>query len=167
MKKFKKIIVGSVLTMVITLISVTGVSAAQSGGYSTTVKKNGGLTYVTPETTASTNYYWGLNYIYSLSGGNIISRYYRYHNNTFYNQIGADIKHYSGTTNKGAVWSSQYKGLYNLPAYFGTGATAKICSGTGTDSTYCALSGRSYQMVLYNDSSVDSTIQAQFTLTEH
>ena len=74
MKKFYKIIAGSVLSLIIALSSITGVSAATSLGYSATVSA-GNEDHLITTTTPSQHYQWALNYMPTIDGDRITSKY--------------------------------------------------------------------------------------------
>lgn len=166
MKKIHKIITGSALSMIMAISSISGVSAATSISYSATVNKGGEPVTVTTANPSS-SYQWALNYLPTRKGGKVISQYHAAYGNSSFVQNGENIELAVSDPETSAIWKPS--GISNYPAFFGTAGTfkGKNCSGSYVSSSYCALNGRKYKLILKNTSPQNATVSGQYTLTEH
>lgn len=164
MKKSKKILLKGMLVMLMALMSIQGVDAAQSIGYTATVNTGGQKVLVTT-TTPSSNYTWALNYLTSIEGGKVVSMYYAKYATGTYKTAGSELLFLNTYDGKSAIWVPS--GINTLPMVFGDNSILGECSGSRTNSVYCAISGYSYRLYHKNTSSSNTTLSGQFTLTEH
>lgn len=164
MKKIYNIITGSVLSIMLTLSSINGVSAATSLGYTATVAaatENYLITTVNP----SQHYQWALNYMPTINGERITSKYYSAYATGSFELGGPEITINGSKDGYSAIWTPN--NLSSLPVFFGTNSDEEICSGKAINSNYCALSGYRYRLYLKNTFSKSVTVSGQFTLTEY
>jgi len=162
MKKFYKIIAGSVLSLIIALSSITGVSAATSLGYSATVSA-GNEDHLITTTTPSQHYQWALNYMPTIDGDRITSKYYSAYSTGTFSIGGPEITLLRTEAGYSAIWTPN--NISSKPAFFGTNSDVEVCSGKAINSAYCALSGYRYRLYLKNTLSTSVTVSGQFTLT--
>ena len=164
MKKFYKIMAGSALSLMMTLSSVNGVSAATHLGYSATVNSKSGEFQIM-ETTPNASYTWVLNYL-PTKDGEIRSIYKAKYSSGSFNVSGPEITLPGNTSKISAIWTPS--GVSGKPAVFGAdgiynGAT---CVGQGVTTSYCAKTGTKYRLYLKNTTSKTVNVSGQFTFTE-
>lgn len=167
MKKSKKILLKGMLVMVLMLMSMQGVDAAQSWGYAQVTIPTNDSVYLSQNVTASQNYKYVMHYVHNFSTQNngnaaIHSEYYALYNGQTLKISGNDIKM---TSTGGALWNpNNYSS--SKPVGWTINAT-KVCSGTYTTNNYCAIQGSSYNLKMKNENWLYKiTLNGQLTFTD-
>jgi len=165
--KRKKILAFTILTLVITLISATGVSAAEHYGYAQVTLPARQDIQLNQNVAPSQNYKYVMHYVanFQREGNAVLHNQYKAHyggNN--YTVVGKELDIQSKGS---AVWYPSNVG--GRPAGW-TVVDERACNnnsnGTDSNGNYCALQGRSYNLYMYSNNYLYSmTYNGQFSFT--
>jgi len=161
--KRKKIFAFTLLTLVITLISATGVSAAEHYGYAQVTLPARGEIELNQYVAPSQNYRFVMHYVanFQRTGNAVLHNQYKaYYGSNDYRITGKEL---DISSTGSVVW---YPSSYNANPAGWTVIDRRTCTGDGSNSSYCALQGRGYNLYMYSNNLLYSmTYNGQFSFT--